>query len=86
VSDTFGNVVLEAHASGLPAIVSTQGGPAEIVARHGSGLAVDMRTPAPLCDGIRELTRDEPRRAEMSCGALKTASEMSWDLALDQFT
>ena len=30
-TDTFGNVVLEAHASGLPTIVSNQGGPAENV-------------------------------------------------------
>jgi len=85
-SDTFGNVVLEAHASGLPAIVSTQGGPAEIIARNGSGLAVDVRTPAPLCAGIRELVWDGARRASMSRNALKTASEMSWDRALDKFS
>lgn len=84
-SDTFGNVVLEAHASGLPAIVSTQGGPAEIVARNGSGLAVDVRTPAPLCAGIRELVWDEKRRGDMGRNALKTAHEMSWDRALDEF-
>ncbi|MEI8121327.1 MAG: glycosyltransferase [bacterium] len=84
-SDTFGNVVLEAHASGLPALVSTQGGPAEIVARNGSGLAVDVRTPTPLCAGIRELIGDEKRRVEMGRNALKTAQEMSWDRALDQF-
>jgi len=84
-SDTFGNVVLEAHASGLPAIVSTQGGPAEIIARNGSGLAVDVRTPAPLCAGIRELVCDEKRRADMGRNAIKTANEMSWDRALDQF-
>ncbi|MEI6562981.1 MAG: glycosyltransferase [bacterium] len=83
-SDTFGNVVLEAHASGLPAIVSTQGGPAEIVARNGSGLAVDVRTPAPLCAGIRDLVWDGNRRADMGRSALKTALEMSWDKALDQ--
>jgi len=85
-SDTFGNVVLEAHASGLPAIVSTQGGPAEIIARNRSGLAVDVRTSAPLCAGIRELVWDANRRAEMGQNALKTAHEMSWDMALDQFT
>jgi glycosyltransferase involved in cell wall biosynthesis len=85
-SDTFGNVVLEAHASGLPAIVSTQGGPAEIIARNGSGLAVDVRTPAPLCAGIRELIWDEKRRADMGLSALKTACEMSWDQALDQLS
>ena len=85
-SDTFGNVVLEAHASGLPAIVSTQGGPAEIVARNGSGLAVDMRNPEPLCAGIRELVADDRRRTDFGRNALKTAHEMSWSRALDQLS
>ena len=84
-SDTFGNVVLEAHASGLPAIVSNQGGPAEIVRRHGSGLAVDVRTPASLGAGILDLVRNSDRRAEMSRRALETARELSWDRALDHF-
>lgn len=84
-SDTFGNVVLEAQASGLPAIVSTQGGPAEIIARNGSGLVVDVRTPGPLCAGIRELVRDGKQRGDMGRNALKTAHEMSWDRALDEF-
>ncbi len=85
-SDTFGNVILEAHASGLPAIVSTQGGPAEIVARNQSGLAVDVRTPALLSASIRDLARDENKRHLMSQGALRTAYEMSWDQALDQLS
>lgn len=84
-TDTFGNVVLEAHASGLPAIVSTLGGPAEIISRNKSGLAVDTRTTAPLCAGMRELAWDHDKRLEMGQRALKTAREMSWDKAFDQF-
>ncbi|MEI6514752.1 MAG: glycosyltransferase [bacterium] len=84
-SDTFGNVVLEAQASGLPAIVSNEGGPAEIIARNGSGLAVNVRTPAPLCAAIRELVWDKDRRMVMSRKALQTAKDLSWDRALDQF-
>ncbi len=30
-TDTFGNVVLEPQASGLPVIVADRGGPAEVV-------------------------------------------------------
>jgi glycosyltransferase involved in cell wall biosynthesis len=84
-TDTFGNVVLEAHASGLPAIVSTQGGPAEIVTRNGSGLAVDVRTPAPMCAAIRELVWDAPRRHEMGERALQTAQQQRWEQVVEQF-
>ena len=84
-SDTFGNVVLEALASGLPAIVSSEGGPAELIGRNASGFVVDVRTTAPLCAGIRELAWDSARRAEMSRRALQTARNLSWDRVLDHF-
>jgi glycosyltransferase involved in cell wall biosynthesis len=84
-SDTFGNVVLEAQASGLPAVVSTLGGPAEIVNRNGSGLAVDVRQPAALCEAIHELIQDEPRRREMGRRALQAASAHDWERVLEQF-
>lgn len=41
-TDTFGNVVLEALASGLPVIASTIGGPAELLARCGQGKAIPI--------------------------------------------
>ena len=39
-TDTFGNVVLEAQASGLPVIVSDQGGPRELFKDGQSGFIV----------------------------------------------
>lgn len=39
-TDTFGNVVLEAQASGIPVIVSDEGGPRELVAQGHTGFAV----------------------------------------------
>lgn len=85
VSDTFGNVVLEAHASGLPAIVSNKGGPAELVRRHGSGLAVDVRTPAPFCAAIRELIWDKERRMALAQCALAAAQAHDWDKIVEGF-
>jgi glycosyltransferase involved in cell wall biosynthesis len=84
VSDTFGNVILEAHASGLPAVVSDRGGPAEIVMRHGSGIAVDVRTPAPFCAAIRELIWDAGRREVLSRGALEAARAHDWDRIIEE--
>ena len=84
-TDTFGNVVLEAHAAGLPAVVSTHGGPADIIARNRSGLAVDVRTPAPMCAAIRELVWNEPQRREMGARALQTAREHQWERVVERF-
>ncbi len=84
-TDTFGNVVLEAHASGLAAIVSTDGGPAEIVNRNGSGLAVDVRTPAPMCAAIRELVWDTQRRRDMGERAVETARQHRWEHVVERF-
>jgi glycosyltransferase involved in cell wall biosynthesis len=84
VSDTFGNVVLEAHASGLPAIVSNRGGPAELVRRYGSGVAVDVRTPAPFCSAIRELIWDKERRQALSQCALAAAEAHDWDQIIEE--
>ena len=42
-TDTFGRVVLEAQACGLPAIVSDQGGPQEIVLNGRTGFVARAR-------------------------------------------
>jgi glycosyltransferase involved in cell wall biosynthesis len=39
-TDTFGNVVLEAQASGLPVIVSDEGGPKELMKDGVTGLSI----------------------------------------------
>ena len=84
MTDTFGNAVLEAHASGLPAIVSEHGGPAEIVESHRSGLITDTRDPQALVAAMRKLRMDEGVRAEMSRCALARAREGRWEFALQQ--
>jgi glycosyltransferase involved in cell wall biosynthesis/predicted metal-dependent phosphoesterase TrpH len=84
-SDTFGNVVLEAQACGLPAIVSNQGGPQEIVREHRSGLIVDMATARPLRDAMATLYADADLRRAISERALANARERSWPRILESF-
>lgn len=78
-TDTYGNVVLEAHASGLPAIVADRGGPPEIVRAQGSGLVFDPGRPQELVDAMETLLLDSEQRQELGCRALAFARTASWD-------
>ena len=79
-----GNAVIEAHACGLPAIVSDLGGPAEIVRSHGSGLVTDTRHPSAIAEAMKQLRFDDDLRETMRTGALARAGESRWETALDQ--
>lgn len=84
-TDTFGNVVLEAQASGLASIVSNLGGPAEIV-RHGqSGLVVDVCQPGSLRNAMALLQSDDDLRTSLAHRGLLDARTNSWDQVLEDF-
>jgi glycosyltransferase involved in cell wall biosynthesis len=71
-TDTFGNVVLEAQASGLPVIVSDRCGAHEIVTEEGWGLVVDTAIPGPLAEAMATLSRNAARRGALRRLALET--------------
>ena len=58
ISDTFGNVVIEAQASGLPVIVSDQKGPQELVENGVTGLVTRGLDVEDLTAAIERLARD----------------------------
>jgi glycosyltransferase involved in cell wall biosynthesis len=84
-TDTFGNVVLEAQASGLPVIVTDQGGPAEIVRRHDSGLVVNLAQPHALADAMEKILLDGDLRAGLRDRGLRSAAESKWENVLEEF-
>lgn len=65
-TDTFGNVVLEAQASGLPVIVSDQGGPKELIKDGLSGFIVKANNAAALIDAMQFFLAD--RQVAMRMG------------------
>ncbi len=58
ITDTFGMVVLEAQACGLPAIVSNVGGPKEIVRDGETGFVIPVDATRPWVERISALLTD----------------------------
>jgi glycosyltransferase involved in cell wall biosynthesis len=79
-TDTFGNVVLEALASGVPAIVTPDGGPKTIVRDGETGRIVPDEGFAAAVAGI---LGDPPRHAAMRQAARARALTMSWDAVFE---
>lgn len=79
LSDTFGNVLLEAMASGLPAVAFEVPGPRDVV-RHGeTGLLVGEVGAEPMAAALAGLIADPVRRAGMSASARRYAAGQDWE-------
>jgi glycosyltransferase involved in cell wall biosynthesis len=76
-TDTFGNVVLEAMASGVPCVVMNAGGPATLVQHGVTGLV--CQSAAELAGGVAELARRPAMRQWMSGAARRAALGRTWD-------
>jgi glycosyltransferase involved in cell wall biosynthesis len=64
-SDTFGNVVLEAQASGLPVIVSDAGGPQELMVAGETGMVFSAGNRDALIAAIRSMVTNRRIRLLM---------------------
>lgn len=81
-TDTAGNVVLEAQSSGLPVVVSDQGGPKENLSVGLSGVVCAGRNPHLWADAIAPLFASPGRRALAAAHARDYALSRRWDIAL----
>jgi phosphatidylinositol alpha 1,6-mannosyltransferase len=79
-TDTFGNVVLEALASGVPAIVTPDGGPPTIIREGETGRIVPDEEFAKAVAGV---LRNPKLHAAMRQAARPYALTMSWDAVFD---
>ena len=84
-TDTFGNVILEAQASGLPVVVSDSGGPKELVAHKANGLITRSHNVEDFADAIRTLVTDRTLRERMANSARDSVTDRSWPRAFAKF-
>lgn len=85
-TETCGQVVLEAQASGLPCVVSGQGAVREAVIPGVSGIVVEWDTAAAYAAVLETLVEDTDRRSRMSSKARENALTRSWVDAADELT
>ena len=82
-TDSFGNVVLEAQACGLPTIVTDRGGPCEQILDNESGFICAADDPDAFVEVLVPILRNEVRRRAMSGVARGWAEQHGWRQALD---
>ena len=84
-TDTFGNVVIEAQACGVPVIVSDTGGPKELVEQNVNGVVTKSHNVEDLARAIRELVTNQKKRDQMSRQARRAVVDRSWPAAFRKF-
>lgn len=77
-TETFGNVVQEALASGVPAVVVDRGGPQTVIEPGSTGLVARANDPADLADKVGRLLSDRALRHRMAGAARQQMEGRSW--------
>jgi glycosyltransferase involved in cell wall biosynthesis len=84
-TDTFGNVVIEAQASGLPVLVSDVGGPRELVKKPEQGRVLAAGQKRAWIEAINDLLKAPVDRDLIQAHVADLQEKRSWDQAFTQF-
>ena len=77
-TDTFGNVILEALASGVPCVVSDQGGPKDLIVHGTTGFITRALDADDFARHVERATSDPHLRQAMSIEAHRTVQTRDW--------
>jgi glycosyltransferase involved in cell wall biosynthesis len=79
VSETYGNVVLEATASGLPCVIANGGGSADFIRQGENGFTCDPFDEEDYFRRISQVLGDEQLRTQFIEEGLRSSSCLSWE-------
>jgi len=82
-TDTYGQAILEAGASGLPVVAVAEGGPAALVENRHTGLLC-RPDPDHLAGALLQLASSPALRHHLGSAAVHAAAGRSWERALGQ--
>ena len=82
-TDTFGQVILEAQASGLPVIAVDEGGPASLIVDGETGLLA-LAEPDALADSLLTVTQSPLVAERLGKSALAVVRERTWEASLER--
>jgi phosphatidylinositol alpha 1,6-mannosyltransferase len=77
-TETFGNVIVEAQASGIPAVVVDRGGPPDLVEPGETGFIARPNDPADFAAQVERLLADPDGRRRMGQAAHEAARLRDW--------
>lgn len=77
-TETLGNVVLEALASGLPAVVVDEGGPQDLIREGETGYIAPAKDIGAIVDRLLPLLQDRALRHQMGEAARQSAQGRDW--------
>jgi glycosyltransferase involved in cell wall biosynthesis len=82
--ETFGLVLIEAMASGLPVVTSRVGGVDDMVQPGVNGYAHNVGDTRGMIDGVRAILSDKNKRKVMGRNARLFAATQSWPVMMDE--
>jgi glycosyltransferase involved in cell wall biosynthesis len=82
-TDTYGQVIVEAQASGLPVVAVDAGGPASLIDDRETGMLCPA-DPERLAGALLLLASSPPLRRRLATAALEAARSRPWESAMEE--
>ncbi|MGB1216914.1 MAG: glycosyltransferase, partial [Saprospiraceae bacterium] len=84
-TETFGNVVIEAMASGLPCVLAAAGGPNSFVTHEETGLLCSPFEVEDYYEKITLLLKDDALRQKLITNGLEMTESLSWEKLVEVY-